>query len=129
MLVLFDNGTARTLARYLIDHHAVTEARARGWEELENGALGGLGTSRTSGWYDCAMKVISGTVIGGRVEVPSDALAEGDRVAILAATSAEPIQLTPEQENELVAAVEDVQRGNYVDGQDLLAELRRRTGR
>jgi hypothetical protein len=34
-----DNGTPRTLARYLIDHHAVTEARARGWEELENGEL------------------------------------------------------------------------------------------
>jgi hypothetical protein len=39
MLVLFDNGTPRTLARYLIDHHTVTEARARGWEELDNGAL------------------------------------------------------------------------------------------
>jgi hypothetical protein len=41
MLVLFDNGTPRTLARYLIDHHAVAEARARarGWDELENGAL------------------------------------------------------------------------------------------
>jgi predicted nuclease of predicted toxin-antitoxin system len=39
MLVLFDNGTPRTLARYLIDHHAVTEARARGWDELENGEL------------------------------------------------------------------------------------------
>ena len=39
MLVLFDNGTPRTLARYLIDQHAVAEARARGWEELENGEL------------------------------------------------------------------------------------------
>lgn len=39
MLVLFDHGTPRTLARYLIDHHAVTEARARGWHKLENGAL------------------------------------------------------------------------------------------
>lgn len=39
MLVLFGNGTPRTLARYLIDHHAVTEARARGWEQLENGDL------------------------------------------------------------------------------------------
>jgi hypothetical protein len=39
MLVLFDNGTPRTLARFLIDHHMVTEARARGWEELENGEL------------------------------------------------------------------------------------------
>jgi hypothetical protein len=39
MLVLFDNGTPRTLARHLIDHHTVTEARARGWEELDNGEL------------------------------------------------------------------------------------------
>ena len=39
MLVLFDNGTSRTLARYLIDHHTVTEARARGWEQLGNGEL------------------------------------------------------------------------------------------
>ena len=39
MLVLFDNGTPRTLARYLIDHHTITEARARGWGELENGDL------------------------------------------------------------------------------------------
>jgi hypothetical protein len=39
MLLLFDNGTPRTLARYLIDHHTVTEARARGWDELENGEL------------------------------------------------------------------------------------------
>jgi hypothetical protein len=39
MLILFDNGTPRTLARFLIDRHMVTEARARGWEELENGEL------------------------------------------------------------------------------------------
>jgi predicted nuclease of predicted toxin-antitoxin system len=39
MQVLFDNGTPRTLARYLIDRHSVTEARARGWEELKNGEL------------------------------------------------------------------------------------------
>ncbi len=45
MLVLFDNGTPRTLARYLIDHHTVTEARARGWEELENGGSPQCGRS------------------------------------------------------------------------------------
>lgn len=39
MLVLFDNGTPRTLARFLIDRHTVTEARSRGWAELENGEL------------------------------------------------------------------------------------------
>jgi hypothetical protein len=39
MLVLFDNGTPRTQARYLIAYHTITEARARGWGELENGKL------------------------------------------------------------------------------------------
>jgi hypothetical protein len=39
MLVLFDNGVPRSLARYLIDKHTVTEARARGWDTLENGTL------------------------------------------------------------------------------------------
>jgi hypothetical protein len=39
MLVLFDNGTPRTLARFPIGQHMVTEARARGWQELENGEL------------------------------------------------------------------------------------------
>src|SRR5208283_5985206 len=48
MLVLFDNGTPRTLARYLIDHHAVTEARARGWEELERPWVGRIGKRRTA---------------------------------------------------------------------------------
>jgi hypothetical protein len=48
MLVLFDNGTPRTLARYLIHRHAVTEARARGWEELENGDL--LNEAETAGF-------------------------------------------------------------------------------
>ena len=39
MRVLFDNGTPRTLARFLVDHHMVREARARGWAKLENGDL------------------------------------------------------------------------------------------
>ena len=38
MLILFDNGTPRGLARFLTGH-SVEEARARGWEELTNGEL------------------------------------------------------------------------------------------
>jgi hypothetical protein len=38
MLILFDNGTPRGLARFLAGH-TVEEARARGWEELRNGQL------------------------------------------------------------------------------------------
>lgn len=38
MLILFDNGTPRGLARFL-SGHSVEEARSRGWEELSNGEL------------------------------------------------------------------------------------------
>ena len=38
MKILFDNGTPRGLARFLTGH-SVEEARAHGWEELENGEL------------------------------------------------------------------------------------------
>lgn len=38
MLILFDNGTPRGLAR-LLKGHTVQEARLRGWEELSNGRL------------------------------------------------------------------------------------------
>jgi hypothetical protein len=38
MLTLFDNGTPRGLARFLVGH-SVEEARSRGWEELANGEL------------------------------------------------------------------------------------------
>jgi predicted nuclease of predicted toxin-antitoxin system len=38
MRVLFDNGTPRGLARFLVGHNVV-EARTRGWEELANGEL------------------------------------------------------------------------------------------
>ena len=47
MLVLSDNNTPRTVARYLVERHTVTEARARGWGELENGDL--MGAAEAAG--------------------------------------------------------------------------------
>jgi hypothetical protein len=38
MLILFDHGTPRGLARAL-PGHTVTEAKARGWDRLNNGNL------------------------------------------------------------------------------------------
>jgi len=38
MLILFDHGTPRGIARAL-DHHTVREARAQGWDTLKNGDL------------------------------------------------------------------------------------------
>jgi len=38
MLILFDHGTRRSIAR-LLHGHTVVEAMARGWDRLTNGAL------------------------------------------------------------------------------------------
>ena len=38
MLVLFDHGTPRSIARWL-GSHTVVEAMARGWDRLSNGEL------------------------------------------------------------------------------------------
>ncbi len=70
------------------------------------------------------MKVITGTVVDGKIEVPAGALSDGESVAILARGSDEPIRLTAEQDEELSRAVEEIRRGKFVEGDELLAELR-----
>jgi hypothetical protein len=47
MLVLFDHGTPRSIARFLIGH-TVTEAKAKGWDRLTNGEL--LDTAEDAGF-------------------------------------------------------------------------------
>lgn len=47
MRVLFDNGTPRGVANGLPDH-VVEEARARGWDSLDNGEL--LDAAETAGF-------------------------------------------------------------------------------
>ena len=70
------------------------------------------------------MKVITGTVVDGKIEVPDGALSDGESVAILARDSDEPIRLTAEQDEELSRAFEEIRRGKFVEGDELLAELR-----
>ncbi|SPE39395.1 conserved hypothetical protein [Candidatus Sulfopaludibacter sp. SbA3] len=38
MLVLFDHGTPRSIARFLAGH-SVTRAKAKGWDKLSDGKL------------------------------------------------------------------------------------------
>jgi hypothetical protein len=70
------------------------------------------------------MKVVTGTVRAGKVEIPAEAIGEGVHVMVLALEAAEPIRLTPAEEEELLQAMDDIRRGEYVDGQELLDEIR-----
>ena len=72
------------------------------------------------------MKVATGTVIDGRVEIPAQFVPEGAHVMILAAEAGDPVKLSPAEEDELTEAMEQIDRGEYIDGQALLDDLRAR---
>jgi len=72
------------------------------------------------------MKIVTGKVVDGKVEVSGLALEEGVSVTVVVPES-EDFSLTPKQEAELLSAHEEIGRGEYVEGGDLLEELRSRT--
>ena len=76
-------------------------------------------------WYNEPMRVTTGTVVNGKIEVPGENLAEGLVVTILAPENRETFTLGPEAEASLLAAIEEADRGEVISGEELLRELRR----
>lgn len=70
------------------------------------------------------MKIVTGKVLHGRVEVPADVVAEGSLVTMLVSEPEEGFELSPEPEDELVEAIAEADRGDFVDGWKLLRELK-----
>lgn len=73
------------------------------------------------------MQVVTGTVIEGRVVVQGAALPEGTRVTVLAQGADEGFSLSAEQEDELVEALAEIERGEFVSLEQLLSTLPRRS--
>lgn len=71
------------------------------------------------------MQVATGTVVNGKVIIEGVPLEEGALVAVVARGADEPFSLSAEQEEELVAAIAEIQRGEFVTLEQLLAELPR----
>lgn len=71
------------------------------------------------------MKVVPGKVVHGRIGVPEDVLTEGRVVTMLVSEEEEGFELSPELEDELVEAMAEADRGETVDGWELLRDLRR----
>jgi hypothetical protein len=72
------------------------------------------------------MKLISGRVVGGRIELPPGVLQEGEHVAILAMDDAEPVVLSDDDRRELADRVQAIARGEFVDGDQFIKELKTR---
>ena len=71
----------------------------------------------------CHMQVATGTVVNGKIEVEGVSLPEGAIVAVVARGADEPFALSPEDEDELLAAMSEIERGEYVTVEQLLESL------
>lgn len=71
------------------------------------------------------MRVTTGTVVNGKIEVPGEDFAEGMVVTILAREEQETFVLGPEAEAALLEAIEEADRGELLSEEELWRELRR----
>jgi hypothetical protein len=69
------------------------------------------------------MEVTTGRVVGGKVVVEGDALREGAMVTVLL-DDQDDLALTAEQEAQLLRSVQQADRGQVVDGWELLREIK-----
>jgi len=71
------------------------------------------------------MKLVTGKVVAGRIEIEGERLKEGSTVTVLAQEDDERFELTADQEAELARRIQSVESGQFVDGDELLTELSR----
>jgi hypothetical protein len=72
------------------------------------------------------MRVATGKVIDGRVVVDGAAFDEGALVTVLARDDDETFDLAPDQEAALLAAIAEIERGEFTSADQLLQKLPRR---
>jgi hypothetical protein len=82
-------------------------------------------TTATYGSRIGAMKIATGSVVDGKVVVEGERLIEGSTVSVLLRDDEESFALTPEEESELLESIAEIERGEYVSGEQLLERLRR----
>lgn len=71
------------------------------------------------------MRIATGKVIDGRLEIDGESLEEGATVTVLVPEGSEQFELTPEEATELEASLREIARGESIDGASLVRELRR----
>ena len=72
-----------------------------------------------------SMRVATGIVVDGKVVVEGESLAEGSSVTVVLRDDEEAFELTPEEEQELVDSIAQIELGEFVSGEQLLERLRR----
>jgi len=73
-----------------------------------------------------SMKIATGKVVDGKVVLEGVALEEGASVTVLARDDEGGLDLTPEQEAELLLSIAEADRGETVSADEVRARLARR---
>jgi hypothetical protein len=71
------------------------------------------------------MQFTTGKVVGGMVVVEGVQLVEGAVVTVLSRETQESFALSPDDEDELLAAIAEIERGEFVSANELLDSLRK----
>ena len=69
------------------------------------------------------MRVATGSVVAGKIVVEGPPLEEGATVTVLAREDAETFELGPAEEAALLASIAEADRGELVEGVEVLAKL------
>lgn len=69
------------------------------------------------------MRVITGTVLEGRIVVEGEQLTEGEKVTVLRRDGVESFQVTPDEKRLLLESLAEANRGELIDAEVLLAEI------
>lgn len=70
------------------------------------------------------MKVSTGRVVGGKVILEGEPLAEGSVVTVVAREDDETFEVSPEEEGALLEAIAQADRGQVVSWEELREQLR-----
>ncbi len=71
------------------------------------------------------MKVATGKVVGGKVVLEGEPLAEGSVVTVVARDDEETFDVSPDEERALLQAIAQADRGQVVSWEELREQLRR----
>ena len=71
------------------------------------------------------MQVATGKVIGGKVVVDGLTLSEGELVTVLTKEAEVAVQLSADEEEELLEAIAEADRGETISAEELFSRLRR----
>ncbi len=72
------------------------------------------------------IRVATGKIVAGKVVLEGEPFEDGTTVAVIATDDSETFELTPEHEAELLEAIAEIDRGEFVGGADLLRSLKSR---